>query len=167
MKLFFVRHAEALDRSAAIPDEMRYLTSEGRGTFRKTARTMLKQGVEPSLILTSPLIRAVQTAEILAETLVFFGPLLLRNELSPGFDMQKLQALLDEFQSADEVVFVGHEPDLSGLITTLLALPDGLELKKGAAVKLKADPKDLQNSTSFKWYVVGKKLVSHCDEITR
>ena len=77
---------------------------------------MLKQGVEPSLILTSPLIRAVQTAEILAETLGYIGPLLVREELGPGFDMQKLQALLNEFQSADEVVLVGHEPDLSGLI---------------------------------------------------
>jgi phosphohistidine phosphatase len=166
MKLIFVRHAEALDRTAAMTDEMRYLTSEGRGSFRKTARTMLKQGVEPSLILTSPLIRAVQTAEILAETLAFFGPLLVRNELRPGFDMEKLQELLNEFQSADEVVFVGHEPDLSGLITALLSLPDGFDLKKGAAVKLKADPKNLQNTALFKWLVIGKKLVRKCDELS-
>jgi len=166
MKLIFVRHAEALDRTAAMTDEMRYLTSEGRSSFRKTARTMLKQGVEPSLILTSPLIRAVQTTEILAETLAFFGPLLVRNELRPGFDMQKLQDLLNEFQSADEVVFVGHEPDLSGLITALLSLPDGFNLKKGAAVKLKANPKNLQNTTLFKWLVIGKKLVRKCDELS-
>jgi phosphohistidine phosphatase len=166
MKLIFVRHAEALDRTAAMADEMRYLTSEGRGSFRKTARTMLKQGVEPSLILTSPLIRAVQTAEILAETLAFFGPLQVRNELRPGFDMEKLQELLNEFRSADEVVFVGHEPDLSGLITALLSLPEGFGLKKGAAVKLKTDPKNLQNSTLFKWLAVGKKLVRKCDGIS-
>jgi phosphohistidine phosphatase len=166
MKLIFVRHAEALDRTAAMTDEMRYLTSEGRGSFRKTARTLLKQGVEPSLILTSPLIRAVQTAEILAETLAFFGPLLVRNELRPGFDMEKLQNLLNEFQSADEVVFVGHEPDLSGLITALLSLPDGFNLKKGAAVKLKSDPKNLQNTTLFKWLAIGKKLIRKCDEFS-
>jgi phosphohistidine phosphatase len=165
MKLFFVRHAEAVDRSAAMTDDMRYLTSEGRGSFRKTAGTMLKQGVEPSLILTSPLIRAVQTAEILADTLAFIGPLLVRNELRPGFDMQKLQDVLNEFQSADEVVLVGHEPDLSGLVTALLSLPDGFDLKKGAAVKLKTDPKNLQNSTAFKWLAVGKKLVRACEEI--
>jgi phosphohistidine phosphatase len=166
MKLIFVRHAEALDRTAAMTDEMRYLTSEGRGSFRKTARTLLKQGVEPSLILTSPLIRAVQTAEILAETLAFFGPLLVRNELRPGFDMEKLQNLLNEFQSADEVVFVGHEPDLSGLITALLSLPDGFNLKKGAAVKLKSDPKNLQNTTLFKWLAIGNKLIRKCDELS-
>ena len=165
MKLIFVRHAEAVDRSAAMTDEMRYLTSEGRGSFRKTARTMLKQGVEPSLILTSPLIRAVQTAEILADTLAFVGPLLVRNELRPGFDMEKLQDVLNEFQTADEVVFVGHEPDLSVLVTALLSLPDGFDLKKGAAVKLKTDPKNLHNSTAFKWLAVGKKLVRACEEI--
>jgi phosphohistidine phosphatase len=167
MKLIFVRHAEALPRPAAMTDEMRYLTSEGRGSFRKTARTMLKQGVEPSLILTSPLIRAVQTAEILAETLAFFGPLLVRNELRPGFDMEKLQDLLNEYQSANEVIFVGHEPDLGGIITALLSLPVGFDLKKGAAVKLKTDPKNLQNSTLFKWLAVGKKLVRQCNEISR
>jgi phosphohistidine phosphatase len=126
---------------------------------------MLKQGVEPSLILTSPLIRAVQTAEILADTLAFIGPLLVRNELRPGFDMEKLQDVLNEFQSADEVVFVGHEPDLSVLVTALLSLPDGFDMKKGAAVKLKTDPKNLQNSTAFKWLAVGKKLVRACEEI--
>jgi phosphohistidine phosphatase len=166
MKLFFVRHAEAVDRSAAMADEMRYLTSGGRGSFRKTARTMLKQGVEPSLILTSPLIRSVQTAEILADTLAFVGPLLVRTELSPGFDLQKLQEVLNEYQSADEVVIVGHEPDLSGLVTALLGLQDGFDLKKGAAVKLKTDPKNLQDSTVFKWLVVGKKLVRECAELS-
>jgi phosphohistidine phosphatase len=166
MKLFFVRHAEAVDRSAAMADEMRYLTSEGRGSFRKTARTMLKQGVEPSLILTSPLIRSVQTAEILADTLAFVGPLLVRTELSPGFDLQQLQDVLNEYQSAAEVIIVGHEPDLSGLITALLCLQDGFDLKKGAAVKLKTDPKNLQDSTVFKWLVVGKKLVRECAELS-
>ena len=54
MKLIFVRHATAIERSAKIAEEERYLTSEGRVFFRKTARTMLKKGIEPGLILTSP-----------------------------------------------------------------------------------------------------------------
>jgi phosphohistidine phosphatase len=166
MKLIFVRHAEALARSAAISEEMRYLTAEGRSSFRKTARTLLRQGVEPSLILTSPLIRAVQTADILAETLEYIGPLQVRDELRPGFGLPQLQDLLNEFQSADEIVFVGHEPDLSSLVTALLSLPDGLAMKKGAAVKLKAEPQNLRDSAVFKWLADGKKLVREFKEIS-
>ena len=84
MKLIVVRHAAAVERSSDISEETRFLTPEGRVFFRKTARTMLKNGVEPGLILTSPLLRAVQTADILAETLAYSGPLLVRNELQSG-----------------------------------------------------------------------------------
>ena len=144
---------------------MRYLTSEGRISFRRTAKTMLKQGVHPILILTSPLIRAVQTAEILAETLDCTGPVLLRDEIRPGFDVRKLQDLLKENESADELVLVGHEPDLSGIITSLLSLPSGFDLKKGAAVKLKVDLGKPQKSITFKWMAVGKNLVTRSEEL--
>jgi phosphohistidine phosphatase len=164
MKLVFVRHAAAVDRTAEISEESRYLTPEGRVFFRKTARTMLKNGVEPALILTSPLLRAVQTADILAESLSYCGPLVVRSDLKPGFGMQELARLLDEYHSAEELVLVGHEPDLSTLIAFLLQLPGLFGLKKGAAVKLKIDPADLPLSTEFKWLALGKKLISCREE---
>src|SRR5512135_1169525 len=98
MKLILVRHAAAVERSREISEETRYLTPEGRAFFRKTARTMLKNGVEPGLILTSPLLRAVQTADILAETLAYSGPFMVRNELGPGFGMKALAKLLDDYR---------------------------------------------------------------------
>ena len=159
MKLIFVRHAAAIERSAEIPDETRYLTSEGRVFFRKTARTMLKNGLEPSLILTSPLIRAVQTAEILAETLSFSGPLAVADELASGFDIPALWKLFNEYRSADELVLVGHEPDLSSLIVSLLALPSGFNFRKGAAIKLKVDPARPEKPAIFKWLAAGSKLI--------
>src|SRR5512135_948118 len=114
MKLILVRHAAAVERNPEISEETRYLTPEGRVFFRKTARTMLKNGSEPGIILTSPLVRAVQTADILAETLSFSGPLVVREELCPGFGVAELHRLLDDYRAADELVLVGHEPDLSG-----------------------------------------------------
>ena len=164
MKLVFVRHAAAVDRTSEISEESRYLTPEGRVFFRKTARTMLKNGVDPALILTSPLIRAVQTADILAETLSCCAPLVLRNELQPGFGMQALTRLLDEYHSAGELVLVGHEPDLSTIIAFLMQLSGWFSLKKGAAVKLKIDPGNLPLSTEFKWLALGKKLITCRDE---
>lgn len=159
MKLIFVRHAAAIERSAEISEEKRYLTSEGRVFFRKTAQTMLKNGLEPSLILTSPLIRAVQTAEILAETLSFIGPLVITDELAPGFDLPALQKLFNEYQSVNELVLVGHEPDFSSLIVSLLNLPSGFNFKKGAAIKLKFDPARPEKPAIFKWLATGKKMI--------
>ncbi len=164
MKLVLVRHAAAVDRVSDISEEARYLTPEGRVFFRKTARTMLKNGIEPALIVSSPLLRAVQTADILAETLAYNGPLVVRNELRPGFDAHGLDKLLHDYQSADELVLVGHEPDLSALVAFLMSLGGGFKFNKGAAVKLKIDPADLPASTAFKWLAVGKKLITSRDE---
>ncbi len=164
MKLYIVRHAAAVDRSQEIFEEARFLTPEGRIYFRKTARTMLKNGIEPALILTSPLLRAVQTADILAETLSYSGPLLVKEELRPGFDMGLLDRLLEDYRSADELVLVGHEPDLSALVSVLVSASKGFNFKKGTAIKLKVDPSDLPASTAFKWLAAGNKLITSKDE---
>ncbi len=160
MRVVLVRHAAAIERSAGISEERRYLTPEGRVFFRKTARTMVKKGVEPDLILTSPLLRAVQTADILAEALAFAGPLVATDELSPGFDVKTFRKLIGDNQTVKELVLVGHEPDMSTLVATLLSLPAGFNFKKGAAVRLKIDPADLQAPAVFKWHAVGGKLIT-------
>ncbi len=159
MKLYIVRHAAAIERSADIPEEHRYLTPEGRAFFRRTARTMQEKKAAPDLILTSPLLRAVQTADILAETLGYDGPLQAVGELSPGFDMAALRKVLDTVPRAQELVLVGHEPDLSGVIAALLFLPGGVSLKKGAAVKLDMEPASLHVPATLKWAAEGKKLL--------
>ncbi len=164
MKLILVRHGAAVERTSEIREGERYLTPEGRAFFRKTARTMLKNGVEPSVIITSSLIRAVQTADILAESLCFNGPLVVREELRPGFDISMLQKIVDDYRTVDELVLVGHEPDLSGIITSLISLSKGFDFKKGAAVRLKIDPADLSAPAAFKWLALGKKLITAQDE---
>jgi phosphohistidine phosphatase len=165
MKLYLVRHAAAVDKGTAITEEHRYLTSEGRAFFRKTARTMLKRGLEPGLILTSPLVRAVQTAEILAQSLEYIGPLVVTDVLAPGFDVAGLEKLLAAYRNVDELVLVGHEPDLGGVAAALLASPAGISLKKGAAIKLKIDGNSLGARAVFKWLAVGKNLVDAQEDI--
>lgn len=160
MKLIIVRHAAAIERTSGISEEHRYLTPEGRDFFRKTARTMWKKGVDPGLILASPLLRAVQTADILAEAISYNGPLMVADELMPGFDKTALQSLLNNFQPLKELVVVGHEPDLSLLIASFLSLPDGFNFRKGAAIKLNIDSAALNAPAAFKWLAAGKKLIT-------
>jgi phosphohistidine phosphatase len=160
MDLVIVRHAAAIERSTGISEEQRYLTPEGRVSFRKTARTMLKNGIEPDLIITSPLIRAVQTADILAETLTYIGPLVVADELSPGFALPALRVLCDTYHSVNELMLVGHEPDLSTLVASLLNLPSGFDFKKGSAIKVKIAPARPEKPAVFKWLASGRKLVA-------
>jgi len=156
MKLYLVRHAEAIERSGAMPDANRYLTPKGRSAFRKIARRVRKAGIAPAVIFTSPLLRAVQTAEILGERLNHEGPVFVARELSPGFDHRGLRALLHGYGDIEEAAFVGHEPDLGDIAATLLALPGGFPLRKGAVLALEADGSVRKGTAKFLWLTDGK-----------
>ncbi len=167
MKLILIRHAEAIERGADIIDACRYLTPAGREFFRKTARTMRDHGVIPDLILTSPLLRAVQTADILAESLAYNGELMAVDALEPGCDLAKIKPLLDQYPHVNELVIVGHEPDLGSLVSAFLGLPQGFTFKKGSAVRLNVKPADLRGNAVFKWLASGRKLITSREEACR
>lgn len=164
MRIILIRHAAAIDRGTASSESKRYLTPKGRDFFRETARTLVKKGVKPDLILTSPLLRAVQTADILAESLLFRGPLEAVDELEPGFDRARLRKLLDRYQQVTELVLVGHEPDLSTVVADLLGLSTSFNFKKGSALRLNIVPKALERSAVFKWSASGGKLITSPEE---
>jgi phosphohistidine phosphatase len=151
MILYLVRHAEAIERSATTPDASRYLTTKGRLSFREIARRARKVGAAPDVIFTSPLLRSVQTAEILAERLKHQGPVIVVKELSPGFDLRALRALLSRAGSPAEAAFVGHEPDLGLLAAVLMAVPGGVPLRKGAVLALEVDGSARKGKAKFLW----------------
>ncbi|HZL97496.1 MAG TPA: histidine phosphatase family protein [Terriglobales bacterium] len=156
MKLYLVRHAEAVERSGTMPDGVRYLTSRGRLSFREIVHRVRKSGAAPDVVFSSPLVRAVQTAEILAERLDLSGPVVVTRELSPGFDLRALRVLLSGAESAAEAAFVGHEPDLGLLAAALLAVPGGFPLRKGAVLALEADGSARKGTAKFLWMEDGK-----------
>lgn len=137
MIIHILRHAEAVERSPQIAEEHRYLTARGRTRFRRAAAALKKLELDPDLIVTSPLVRAVQTADILAEGLDYQGELRLDAKLAPGFGPEELDALLAGYPDAKEIVLVGHEPDLGRVATRLLESERPLSLKKGALLSLK------------------------------
>jgi phosphohistidine phosphatase len=151
VKLYLVRHAEAIGRSVTTPDGSRCLTTTGRRSFRKIARRARKAGAAPDVIFTSPLLRAVQTAEILAERLKHEGEVIVARELSPGFDLRDLRALLAGAGNPGEAAFVGHEPDLGGIAAALLSVPGGFPLRKGAVVALEACGGGRKGTAKFLW----------------
>jgi phosphohistidine phosphatase len=159
MIIHVVRHAEAIERSTELPEEYRFLNRRGRKRFRKIAGIVKKAGMTPDLILTSPLIRAVQTAEILAERLRYEGELQVAQPLAPGFSPDALDELLDPHPEAGEVVLVGHEPDVGSLVQSLFNVKGGCALKKGAIVSFKRTAGG-KGEAQFIQLVSGSKIVT-------
>ncbi len=161
MHLFLVRHAKAVERSFDIPENNRFLTPEGRDRFRDTAKKLRMKGMQPDVIASSPLVRAVQTAEILAESLTFSGPLPVDETLAPGFDREGLMKLLGRHPGVSALACVGHEPDLSDLGCELLQTPGAFTLKKGAVLALEWNGEAPQEPARALW--LQTKGVFHTD----
>jgi phosphohistidine phosphatase len=109
-------------------DDLRPLTSKGRKQADRLGRFLCEHGVRPDVIVSSPKVRALQTAEIVAAEL----GMTVRNDsrLASGFGKRELWALLDDL-GAREPMLVGHDPDFSQLLGYLIDAA-GLSMRKGA-----------------------------------
>lgn len=159
MIVYVMRHAEAVEGSATLQDEWRYLTEKGRVAAKKTCTSIAKIGPKPRLTITSPLTRAVQTAEIAAEKACRKNVVVASGLLLPGADIGELVTHLKSCKDARRVLLVGHEPQLGTLVAALLGCEDeSILLKKGACVALKLDLDNGEKPADFLWYLVpGKK----------
>ena len=136
MILYFLRHGLAADREEWQGDDrLRPLIARGKQTTSLSAETMARIGLEVDLILTSPLTRAQQTAEIVAKKLHFDDRLQIDERLSPGFDSRKLADLLRDHARVERLMIVGHEPDFSETIGTLIG-GGRLVCKKGGLARV-------------------------------
>lgn len=120
-QVVLVRHAECVDLGHGIGELERFLTVGGRVDARKGAEVALARGARPETILTSPLVRAVQTAEIIASVLGLQGEVRSSVALHPGAAPELLAEALEE--SAGDMLVVGHAPDMRARTSLLLDLP--------------------------------------------
>jgi phosphohistidine phosphatase len=121
MKLFLVRHADAIDyeTESVQTDEHRYVTPGGRQTARKVFKKLREEFGNLDVIFTSPLTRAVQTAEILASGIKFTNDIEIAKELIVSATSSKILQLLKRNSTLHTIAFVGHEPTMSILITSI------------------------------------------------
>jgi phosphohistidine phosphatase len=137
MELIIVRHgiAEALGKRNEFSDEKRVLTAEGRSRMREIVKGLTKLGIEVDSVFSSPLARALETAEILAAGIGFNKKDIKTSEnLSPGAACEKLFAEIKSRPGAESIVLVGHQPDLGILISKIIHGTGyaSLQLKKGS-----------------------------------
>ena len=135
MKLYVMRHGPAEDVAPSGRDFDRALTTAGRARVKQVAELLAKHDEAPKAILASPLARALQTAEIVANVVNLEPAVAVRREIAPSGDMQ---TLVDELLgvSARRVMLVGHEPDVSALVHAFVPSWDA-PLEKAMVVGLR------------------------------
>lgn len=158
ISLYLVRHGIAVDLADANggSDELRPLTGKGRRRFRKAARAFGKLTKKLDLILTSPLVRAVQTAEILAGE-VKHGEVAVLEELASGGVAALLAAVAKRAGKGKSMALVGHEPQLSSVLAALAHLgpeeSSKLDFRKGAIVRLDVSGLPDAKTVQPRWWV--------------
>ena len=149
MRLYFLRHGLAGNQSDWKGDDFdRPLTEEGKERMARQAATLVKLELEVDSIITSPLVRAFQTAEIVAKKMDLLDRLVKDERLSPGFNPSRLALVVKSYPQANALILVGHEPDMSLTISHLIG-GGRLVCKKGSFARV-----DIPSPTSLKGELV-------------
>ncbi len=162
MRLLIVRHAQAAPAGVrGVSDDDRPLTKDGTADFARVAGVLARIALRPGVVLTSPLLRARQTAEIACKA---WRPRVQRVEVVPALaqsDAASVTRCLARHRHAPLVMVVGHEPGVSTLLAHLLGAksPSGLAFKKGGAALVEtADPR-VRGSAELIWFLPPKVLL--------
>jgi phosphohistidine phosphatase len=164
MDLYIIRHAIAqqLDKKNDFTDEKRALTNEGRERMREGARGLRKLGIELDLILTSPFVRAVETAEIAANA---FGlskkDVEQTDNLKPEASIDKLFTEIKKRTDIESLALVGHQPGLGEIISRIVQGNGGnlsLMLKKGSICSIKVVETVPTLHGNLMWLLTPKQL---------
>ena len=165
MILYIIRHAiaEEVGTPGYEDDSQRPLTQKGRKKMRKIARGLKELEKQIDLILTSPYLRATQTAEVLAKTFELDKEKVLETDyLSPtGYPDKLIDEINEKYSDVEKIALVGHEPYLSGLVSMLVAGdPDiSLNLKKGGVCCLSIDKLEYGRCANLNWLLSPAQLV--------
>lgn len=159
IRIYLVRHGIAVEHEdrGDLPDDDRPLTGKGRRRFRRAARAFARLGEPLDFIFTSPLIRASQTAEILAGALKA-SEVDVIEELRPGGGVGKLLAEVGRRLKDDQsCALVGHDPQMSLLVAALGDVPkaeqERIDFRKGAIVRVDVGELPSARPTQPRWHM--------------
>ncbi len=145
MQVFLIRHAEAIDETLALRDPHRHLTTHGREQARALGERLRWHDCSATEVWTSPLVRAVQTAELVLTVLGISTQVLTEPALAPGQSLRDLlprvQQLTAATKAADpaalpSLILVGHEPSLADLGAMFTGAADFAPLRKAEAARI-------------------------------
>jgi phosphohistidine phosphatase len=133
------------------------LTGEGREKLREVLRVAAAAGVAPTVMMSSPLARAVETAEIAAKALNFDGSILQTRSLEPGAAPEETWQELRIHDHQDELLLAGHQPHVSEFAAFLLGVPDlQIEFRKGAMMRIRVDGSGPRPRGVLEWMLTAR-----------
>ncbi len=159
MDIYFLRHASAGDRKAFNfqEDEKRPLDARGIEQSKQMGQMLAALEVEPEAFLSSPLTRAVQTAELVADQMKGNPSVTLDDALRPDATYEQFLELLHHYERRSAIVVTGHNPNQSEFLGYLISggsAKDAVELKKGAVAKVEYK----QGKATLLWCLTPKLL---------
>lgn len=158
-QLYLIRHGVAAERGDVWPDDARRpLTDAGVKRLRKVAAGLVEAGVGFDLVLTSPLVRAKQTAEILAAGLEPHPLIVVTDALAPGGAYAAVLDELGRHARRRRLALVGHEPDIGALAARLTASRHAFEFKKGAIARIDVATLPPTGPGSLRWFLTPRLL---------
>lgn len=157
MQVYLLRHGIAEEGHVGMRDTDRQLTSEGKRKLRETLRILARADVAPTLILSSPLARAIQTAELARALLKTKNDVLRTKALSPNSTVEQVWEELRVHRDESELMLVGHEPLFSRLSAYLLGYMDlRIDFKKGAILRVDVESFGHQPRGTLRWFFVSR-----------
>jgi phosphohistidine phosphatase len=159
LELYLIRHGVAAERGDEYPDDSkRPLTNGGISRLRKEAKALEELGVAFDHIITSPLVRTRQTADIFVESLKSKPSLSQSDALAPaGTSAAVIQELGKHMRKA-RIALVGHEPNIGELAARLIGARLPLEFKKGGICRIDFEVFPPKGVGQLRWFVTPRML---------
>lgn len=157
MEIYLLRHGIAEDHAPNGRDADRGLTGEGRAKLHRVLERAHQAGVNPALILSSPLKRAMETAEIAAQELGYEGEIRRVQALTPDSSPPSVWAEIRTHRNTASALLAGHEPLFSALVAYMLGSTRTMvEFKKGALVRIDVASLGVEPRGVLQWMLTPK-----------
>lgn len=160
MEIYILRHGIAVQRGTpGYPDDDRPLTDEGIDKMKTGAKGIARIAGAFDVIISSPLIRALDTAKITAKAAGYTGEIVITELLIPGAPMGSLFRYIDEYRDKEKVLLVGHEPQLGFIASRLLGTNDSVIMfKKGGICRIDISNAAFGEKGILIWSLTPKQL---------
>jgi len=154
LELYLIRHGVAAERGPEYPDDSkRPLTSKGIAGVRREAKGLNALGITIDLIVTSPLTRTRQTAQIIAETLSNKPAVVQSDALAPAGTPAAVMQEIARHAKKGRLALVGHDPNISELAGRLIGARSPVEFKKGAMCRIDFDVLPPKALGQLRWFM--------------
>ena len=159
LELYLIRHGVAAERGEDYPDDSkRPLTNAGISRLRKEAKALDELGVGFDHIISSPLVRTKQTADVFAETLKSKPSVSLSDALAPAGTSAAVVQELAKHMRKGRIAVVGHEPNIGELAARLIGARMPMEFKKGAICRIDFEVFPPKGAGQLRWFVTPRML---------